>query len=251
MYNAKIRKRIDLIKKLFYIGRMKKTTFVAILLLMSDVLSANSIMPEINKIESQWAQIYYAQNSQQKKVAYPILLNKIQKLSNDYPEAMEPKIWKALVMATNAEFESPFSALDSIKMAKNILEDSIQKEPKALDGAAFVILGTLYYMTPGWPISFGNHDKAEQLLKKGLETNPASIDSNYFYADYLLSKNKVAEAQQYFKLAINAPSRPEQKYADEQLKIEAINALKNTQEKKLEYGRNNFLSLFSSAKSSN
>lgn len=228
---------------------MKKTTIVVILLLMSGVSLANNIMLEINTIESQWARIYYDQNTRQKKVGYPVLLKKIQSLSDEYPEAIEPKIWEALVIATNAEFESPFSALDSINVAKKILEETIQKNPVALDGAAFVILGTLYYMTPGWPISFGDEGRAEQLLKRGLEINPASIDSNYFYADYLLSQNKITEAQRYFKLAINSPSRPEQQYADEQLKREAIIALKNTEERKLVHGRNNFLSLFSSAKS--
>ncbi len=227
---------------------MKKTTIVAVLLLMSSALSANNIMPEINTIESQWAQIYYSQNSKQKKENYPVLLNKIQSLSGEYPEAIEPKIWEALVIATNAEFESPFSALGSIKRAKKILEETIQKKPTALDGAAFVILGTLYYMTPGWPISFGDQDRAEQLLKRGLKINPESIDSNYFYADYLLSKNKISDAQRYFKLAINSPSRPEQQFADEQLKKEAFIALKNTEDRKLEHGRNNFLSLFSNAK---
>ncbi len=87
--------------------------------------------------------------------------------------------------------------------------------------------------------------KAERLLKKGLEINPKSIDSNYFYADYLLTKNKVNEAQKYFQLAINAPIRPEQQFADEQLKKEAFIALKNTQQSKLDSGRNNFMSLFS------
>lgn len=224
---------------------MKKTTIVVILLLISNILSANSIMPEINNIESQWARIYYDQNTSQKRAGYPMLLKKIQELSKRNPEAIEPMIWEALVIATNAEFESPFTALDSINTAKTILERTIQQNPNSLDGAAFVILGTLYYLTPGWPISFGDHDRAELLLKKGLEINPKSIDSNYFYADYLLTKNKIIEAQRYFRFAINNPSRPEQLYADEQLKKEAVIALKNTQQRKLNSGRNNFMSLFS------
>ncbi len=202
-------------------------------------------MSEINNIESQWARIYYAQNISQKKIGYPLLLEKIKKLSEKNPEAVEPLIWEALIIATIAEFESPFTALDSINTAKSILEKTIQLSPDSLDGAAFVILGTLYYLTPGWPISFGDQNRAELLLKKGLEINPKSIDSNYFYGDYLLTKNKIAEAQKYFQLAINAPSRPEQQYADEQLKKEAFTALTNTQQRKLDSGRNNFMSIFS------
>lgn len=229
---------------------MKKTTIVAILLLTTTVLSANNIMPEINNIESQWAVIYYEQNIEQKRKAYPLLIKRIHKLSKKYPEAVEPMIWEALVIATNAEFENPFKALESIDIAKKILEQSIQLDPESLDGAAFVILGTIFYSTPGWPISFGDYNRAEELLKKGIEINPNSIDSNYFYASYLLLKNNVSEAQKFFKLALKAPNRPEQLYADEQLKKEVLIALKNSEQRMLTSGRNNFLSLFSSVNNS-
>ena len=226
---------------------MKKTTLVAILLLMSSTAFSSSIIREINKIESEWAQIYYSQNDQEQKDAYPKLIDKTNQLITKHPKSVELSIWKAILISTNAEFENPFTALKSINIAKNLLESSIQKQPKALDGAAFVVLGTLYYMTPSWPISFGNQSKAEQLLKKGLEMNPNSIDANYFYADYLLSKNKIKKASKYFKLALNTPVRSTQQYADKQLKNEALTALKNTEQRILESGKNKFLSLFSSA----
>ncbi len=145
---------------------MIKTTFVATLLLISNTLFANNIMPEINHIESQWARIYYNQNTVQKKRGYPLLLKRIKKLSEKNPEAVEPLIWEALVIATNAEFESPFTALDSINTAKTLLEKTIQQNPNSLDGAAHVILGTLYYLTPGWPISFGDQKKPSDYSKK-------------------------------------------------------------------------------------
>ncbi len=230
---------------------MKKTTFVALLLLMSGVVSAKSIMIDINAIESEWANIYYDQNLDQKGSRYLSLIRKIKELSHAYPNAVEPVVWEALVVATNAEFEPAFTALDSINQAKDILEAAIAKEPMALEGAAFVVLGTLYYMTPGWPISFGDEDKAERLLQKGLDINPDSIDANYFYADYLLSVDDLEGAQKYFKQAIEAPVRPEQVYADEQLKKEALLALKDTEQSRADSGRNHFLSLFFNATASN
>lgn len=231
---------------------MKKTTIVAALLLLSCTSFATNILTEINTIESEWARIYYAQDESIQKESYSKLIQKTDKLLKaTYPESIELKIWKAILISTNAEFENPFSALESIRTAKSLLEESIQEQPQALDGAAFVVLGTLYYMTPSWPISFGNQNKAEELLIKGLEFNPDSIDANYFYADYLLSKNKIDKATKYFKLALNIPPRQAQKYADNQLKEETLIALKNTKQRKLESGKNKFLSLFSSAASSN
>ena len=228
---------------------MNKTTIVAFLLLASNNLFANSITSEINIIESQWATIYYNKNGSEQKTAYPALIKKTQSLSKRHPESSELLIWQAIIISTNAAFETPFTALESINNAKSLLELAIQKNHTALDGAAYVALGTLYYMTPGWPISFGNQGKAEKLLKKALEINPEGIDPNYFYADYLLSKDKVDEASIYFKLALSAPIRPEQQYADNQLKNEAQLALKTTAQRKLDSEKNKFWSLFSSAKS--
>jgi len=228
---------------------MNKTTAVVFLLLFSCKLFASTLTPEINKIESQWARIYYAENSSEQTKHFPALVEVTKQLASKYPKAVEPVIWQAIIIATNAAFESPFKALKSIETAKTLLEQVIRIKPEALEGAALVTLGTLYYMTPGWPISFGDQQRAEWLLKEALRINPSSIDSNYFYADYLLSKGKLESAEDYFKKALNAPVRSNQHYADTQLKKEALAALKNTELRKLEAGKNKFLSLFSSAKS--
>jgi tetratricopeptide (TPR) repeat protein len=228
---------------------MKKTTFVAFLLLLSNLASAKNITSEINNIESQWANIYYAKTITEQSSGYIELLAKTEKLAQEHPRSAELMIWKAIIISTNAAFDPPFTALESIDKAKALLELSIKKNPNALDGAAFVALGTLYYLTPGWPISYGDFNIAEQLLKKGLIINPDSIDANYFYADYLLSKDKITEASKYFKLALKAPVRAEQLYADTQLKNEALIALEKTEQRKLNSGKNKFLSLFYSANS--
>ena len=230
---------------------MKNTTTVAFLLLIaSNNLFADTLQPTIDKIESAWAKIYYLQNGEEQAKSYPKLLKHVKKTSALHPKAAEFKIWQAIIISSNAAYESAFTALDSIENAKALLETSIKENPYALDGAAFVILGTLYYMTPGWPIAFGDNEKADQLLKTGLSLNSSSIDANYFYADYLVSKNQEKEAMKYFKIATEIPSRPEQLFADNQLKKEALFAMKESEKRKLNSGKNKFFSLFSSAQSS-
>ena len=227
---------------------MLKTTVVAFFILYCSSVRATPILPEINQIESQWARIYYEQINSEQKDTYPELLKHITELSSLHPESQELIIWRAILLSTNAEHEDPFTALESINTAKKLLEYTIKKAPQTLDGAAYVVLGTLYYMTPGWPISFGNANTAEKLLQKGQEINPNSIDANYFYADYFLSVNQSEKASKYFKLAIKSPVRAEQKYADTQLKREAKIALLDSEQRKLEKGKNNFFSLFSNAR---
>ncbi len=225
---------------------MNKTTIVAFLLLTSNTLFANSITSEINAIESEWANIYYNKNKATNPSNYQALLTKTQQLSKSHYKATGFIIWQAIIISSNAAHQPPFTALESINTAKTLLESAIQEHPAALDGAAFTILGTLYYMTPGWPISFGNNKKAETLLKKGLKINPKSIDANYFYASYLLSIDKLNEAVKFFKLALNQPARANQTFADQQLQKEAHIALLDTYSRIRTSRSINFIALFSS-----
>lgn len=148
---------------------MHKIVFFPLLITLSNTLFANDVMLEVNKIESQWAKIYYGSDSSNQKKSYPLLLKYITNLLKEQPNAIELSIWQAIITSTNAEFESPLSALKSIGIAKKLLESTLKKDPFALEGTAFVVLGTLYSMAPGWPISFGSQKMAKKLLKKELK----------------------------------------------------------------------------------
>ncbi len=230
-----------------YISCMNKATLVVFLLLFSLPLWASDLTTSIASLETAWATTYYINNESQQKQAYPQLIEQAQELANRYPNSAEPKIWQATILASSAEFQSPLQALATIKQAKTLLEQAIKLNPQAMDGAAFVTLGSLYYMVPSWPVSFGDTQKAEQLLKASLAINPNGIDANYFYADYLLQQDRLAEAEIYFNKAAQSPIRSQQPLADSQLQNEAKLALANTQQRKLNNGRNKFLSLFTTA----
>ena len=64
------------------------------------------------------------------------------------------------------------------------------------------------------------------MLQTALKINPEGIDANYYYGDFLLAQNKPVKALKYFKLALKAPIRNEQKFADNQLKTEVERAFK-------------------------
>jgi tetratricopeptide (TPR) repeat protein len=230
-----------------YIFCMNKTTIVVFLILLAKPLFASELDKSISDLESAWAAAYYQTNETQQKQTYPVLLEKAAELVKRYPYAAEPKIWQATIMATNAAFESSLTALSTLETAKTLLEAAIKQDPNALEGSAYVTLGTLYYMVPGWPVSFGDNQVAEQLLKASLKINPNGIDANYFYADYLMQQDRVAEAEDYFRKAVQAPVRTQQVYADTQLQNEARLALVDTQQRKSNAGKSKFQSLFATA----
>ncbi|MGZ8236158.1 hypothetical protein [Methylobacter tundripaludum] len=225
---------------------MKKTTFVALLLLSSQCV-AETLNESLNRIESEWAAIYYNTPKKQQKSAYLQLLDKTNQVSKQYPHDAEPLFWQAVVKASCADHQDAVSALDAIDEARDLLSKAIAINPKTMNGSAYVVLGTLYYMAPEWPIAFGNDDEAGKLLQTALKINPTGIDSNYYYGEFLLSNDKIKEAESYFKKASEAPVRPEQLFADNQLKEEAKLALKNTQNRKMSGAKSMFLSLFNSA----
>jgi tetratricopeptide (TPR) repeat protein len=94
-----------------------------------------------------------------------------------------------------------------VKEAKAKLEIAIKQDPKALEGSAYTSLGSLYYQVPGWPVGFGDDEKAEKLLKQALAINPTGIDPNFFYGDFLLDQGDKAQAKVYLDKAL-APRAP-------------------------------------------
>ena len=230
---------------MFYIGRMKKTTFVALLLLSSQCFAEN-LNDSLQSIESKWASIYYGTPKQKRGPEYCRLLERTSNLSRQHPKHAEPIILEAIIMASNADHQDAVSALESIHNARDLLIKAIEINPQAMNGSAYVTLGTLYYMVPKWPIAFGDEATAQKMLQTALKINPDGIDSNYFYGDFLLSNNRLNEAEKYFKRAIAIPAREEQFYADNQLKEDAKLALESTKERKISSSKSLFASLFNS-----
>lgn len=226
---------------------MYRATVVVFLLLFASPLWAGDLNRAISDLESAWASAYYQTDQNKQKQAYPKLLVQATELANRYPHAAEPKIWQANILATNAAFDSALTALSSLEKAKALLEQAIQINPEALEGAAYVTLGTLYYMVPGWPVSFGDNDVAERLLKASLAINPNGIDANYFYADFLSRLDRDAEAELFFRKASLAQIRQQQVFADTQLQNEAKLALAHTLQRKANAGKNKFQALFTTA----
>lgn len=230
-----------------YIFCMNRATFVVFLLLFASALLASELNSSIESLENDWAKAYYQPDEARQRQTYPKLLEQAVALVSRYPEAAEPKIWLATILATNAAFDSPLMALSHLDHARVLLETAIKINPKALSGSAYVTLGALYYMVPGWPVSFGDDDRAEEYLKSSLDINPNGIDANYFYADFLFRQDRAAEAEAFFQKAVEAPVRKIQMYADKQLQNEAKLALTHARQRKSNAEKNRFQALFTTA----
>ncbi|MFE8070246.1 hypothetical protein QQM79_04235 [Marinobacteraceae bacterium S3BR75-40.1] len=176
---------------------------------------AGEMQDRLLEIQHQWAHINYEMTDDDKKVdAFDELAAKADQLAQDYPQQAEPLAWKGIILSTEAGAAGGLSALGLVDDARQAFEKSLAINPDAAGGSAHTSLGSLYYQVPGWPISFGDDEKAEQQLKAGLAVDPQSIDGNYFYADYLKEQDQCDKAMTYFQKALDAPARPERPLAD-------------------------------------
>jgi tetratricopeptide (TPR) repeat protein len=124
-------------------------------------------------------------------------------------------IWRGIVDSSFAGAKGGLGALGLAKSARKHFDKAIEIDGDAMQGSAYSSLGTLYYSVPGWPLGFGDDDKAEEFLQKGLSLNPDEIDSNYFYAEFLVDQQKTTQALEFYRNALNAPPREGRIVADE------------------------------------
>ena len=137
-----------------------------------------------------------------------------EQLVKRYPDAAELHIWAGIIRSTEAGASGGLGALGLVKQAKKELETALELNPLALDGSAYTSLGALYYQVPGWPLGFGDEQKAEWHLQRALAINPEGIDSLYFWGDYLHEQGRDAEARQALERALMAAPRPGRELAD-------------------------------------
>ena len=171
---------------------------------------------ELLSIQQAWAKANYETPAgDARQQAFAALEKRAEAFSKAHPTRAEALIWEGIIESSYAGAKGGLGALSLAKEARASLEAALKLDPEALDGSAYTSLGTLYYKVPGFPLGFGDHDKAKQLLQKALKLNPNGIDPNYFYADLLYTDGDYAAALPYLEKAAKAPPRPGRELADQ------------------------------------
>ena len=201
-----------------------------LLSLPSFALTAASAQ-SLKQLQARWAEINYQLPEAQREAAFAKLAGEAEVALKAEPQAPELLIWRGIILSTWAGAKGGLGALDLVKQARGQFEQAIKLDAKALDGSAYTSLGSLYYQVPGWPVGFGDDERAEQLLKQALSLNPDGIDPNYFYGDFLLGEKRYAEAEKALQKALAAPPRPGREVADAGRRQEAQSLLEKTQAK--------------------
>jgi tetratricopeptide (TPR) repeat protein len=184
-----------------------------LLSLPSFALTAASAQ-SLKQLQTRWAEVNYQLPEAQREAAFAKLAGEAEVALKAEPQAPELLIWRGIILSTWAGAKGGLGALDLVKQARGQFEQALELDAKALDGSAYTSLGSLYYQVPGWPVGFGDDERAEQLLRQALSLNPDGIDPNYFYGDFLLGEKRYGEAAKVLEKALAAPPRPGREVAD-------------------------------------
>ena len=174
-----------------------------------------NISDELAPLQQRWAEVQYQTPEKARADAFEQLAGEAEQLVQRHADAAEPLIWQGIILSTWAGAKGGLGALALCKQARQSLEAAIKINPAALDGSAYTSLGSLYYQVPGWPVGFGDDDKAEELLKKALALAPDGIDANFYYGDYLMDQGRYGEAVTVLEHAAAAAPRPGRELADQ------------------------------------
>lgn len=169
---------------------------------------------ELAALQQAWAVANYENSGDSRERALASLEVTAADLAARNPERAEALIWKGIVESTYAGARGGLGALSLAKKARASLEAALELDPTALDGSAYTSLGTLYYKVPGFPLGFGDRDKADELLHRALEINPDGIDPNFFYGELQYERGNYADALRSLEKAGKAAPRPGRELAD-------------------------------------
>ncbi|MDP1659893.1 MAG: hypothetical protein Q8L73_11170 [Methylotenera sp.] len=199
--------------------------------LSTSAFADEKLDSEIARIQHEWAKANYQTPKDAQEDAFKLLTEQAHQITASSDNAPEAMIWEGISYSGYAKAKGGIGALKYAEKARDLFMEAEKANPNALQGSAYTSLGSLYYKVPGWPIGFGDKKKARAYLEKALQVNPAGIDQNYFYADFLNEQGNYVKAVEYYKKALAAPARAGREDADAGRKKEVEEGLKVAEKK--------------------
>lgn len=170
---------------------------------------------ELVGIQQSWDEAnYQSANAEEKQRRLEALSARSEELVRKYPRHAEPLVWEGIVLSTYAGAKGGLGALSLAKKSRDCLLEATRIDPAALRGSAYTSLGALYYKVPGWPIGFGDRDKATEFLNKALALNPDGMDPNYFIGELMYEKGDYSASLRHLQKALAAAPRADRPLAD-------------------------------------
>ena len=192
-------------------ARRAMTKFSLALLLATFALvapaRAGSVEDELVPLQRDWEVVRYQTPAAGRARRFELLAERARQLAEAHPGRAELLSWEGRVVSSWADAQGGLRALLLVRRAKALYEDALRLDARGVDGAAYDGLGALYYRTLPWPLGFADRERARELLEKALALDPAGLEPNYFYGEFLLDSGRAAQAVDYLERAMAAAPR--------------------------------------------
>ncbi|WP_245391792.1 hypothetical protein [Salinicola aestuarinus] len=198
-----------------WIGTCSLTAALAI----ASTAQAQDTTPSLFPLMQRWGNVEYQMQGNAQEQAFEALTDEINALAATHPDDPQVLTAQGVILASFARAKGGLGALDLAKQARAALERAVELDPQGEDGSALVTLGALYQHVPGWPIAFGDEDRAGELFQRAVQTRPDGVDTNFYYAQYLEDQGEHDQAVAYAERAISGEAR-DQRPSDEALRGE-------------------------------
>ena len=118
-------------------------------------------------------------------------------------------VWRAAVLAAEADATDGPQALFMAARAKRLLEVAARHNPSRETSSVLeATLGALYFNAPGFPLGFGDDAVAESHFVAAVRADPDNPESQFYYGDFLLSQHRDREAAVALRHALDDLPRP-------------------------------------------
>ena len=169
-----------------------------------------SLKSELFRLARDWEHVKLQvsdRDDQEKQMAS--LAQRAGQIAKQYENIPDPIVWVGIITSEQASLAndngSPIKALQFAKRARDILEEVEKTNPETMDAGAPTTLGVLYDRVPGFPIGFGDKDRARYYLQEAIRSAPNGLDANFFYGDFLFKLGERSEAAKILERALTLP----------------------------------------------
>lgn len=135
------------------------------------------------------------------------------------PTAVDGRYWYALTIGRLGEAQGILRSLSAAGDMRRELETLLELAPDHA-GAHFA-LGMLYYRLPGWPLSFGDNNRALELMSAAVELAPDHTTYRLGLAELLLDMRRRDEAIELLEAIIEMPLTPNEPMESAEDKVKA------------------------------
>ena len=187
---------------------------------------------EIVNLAEEWARIKFLSQSDDERAAkMEALGGRADELVMRNPARAEALVWDGIITAERASMTWGLTALNLATRARDVLLRAESLDPKAFDAGAPTTLGVLYDRVPGFPIAWGDKNRARSYLDEAVRNAPSGREAHYFFADFLYQQGEYARAEQLLQAATKMAHHPERPVWDHYFPLMIEDLLRRIHEK--------------------